>query len=634
MSGIFCIMDSIGILNNDFIYKQFQKANNRSPNNSQKLELGFGIKLGFHDLYNNTNTNIYTNNNNNILQPIIINNVALVCNGNILNYKELFTELNIKKITEHDCEIIIHLYNLYGIETTLQLLDGEFSFVLYDMKIIDTESNKIFISRDPLGIKPLYVLRFENHDNDKNEYIYAFASELKILSCIYNFLNDENFTDLNKNKNNFSLTLKHFNPGTYSLFEKQYTILSPWKETIINKSFFSSLPNNFYVNNLNDQFSWIIKGIQKNLYDAVKKRYLSYLNKHNNSNSNNNFSNAIGCLLSGGLDSSIITSLVWQIHKEENKLKKQFNPIETFSIGLENSEDLKYAKKLSEYLETKHHEIIITQTEIMNAIPEVIKIVETYDLHTIRCGIINYLLSKYIKENSKVTIVFGGDGADELFGGYTYLNNELKRISFDVECRRLITDLHIFDLMCTEKCFAASGLEISFPFLDKNFVNFYFSIPMNVRFDKTIEKKLIRNSFSELNYIYHLLPNEILWRKKNNLNRGFWTKYTSLSKIIQENLNITRDRDRDRDVEICSDNIVNYEKKYYKDLFNEYFSNIDYDYVVPYFWKPKYTSFIDTNMYNNNNNEFHDYISDSDSDSEYESDSKSEYDNDKNYIVL
>ena len=588
MCGIFCIMDSMGILNNDFIYKQFQKGKYRGTNNSQKLELGFGIKLGFHDLYNNSN--------NNTLQPIIINNIALVCNGNILNYKELFTELNIKPVTEYDCEIIIHLYNLYGIERTLELLDGEFSFVLYDMKIIGTESNKIFIGRDPLGVKPLYVLRFENKNT--NEYIYTFASELKIVSSIYNFLDNflNNFNnDLlygygsesgsgsnvinSKNKQDYSLTLKYFNPGTYSLFEKQYTILSQWKETIINKSFFSfvsSCPSDLYYNNVKvnvkERFSWITKGIQEKLYDAVKKRYLNYFTSNNSNNSNL----TIGCLLSGGFDSSIITSLVWQIHREENKLNPSPSPIETFSIGLQNSEDLKYAKILSNYLETTHHEIIVSEKDIIDAIPDVIKIIETYDLHTIRNGVYNYLLAKYIKENSKAKIIFGGNGADELFGGYKYLNNETNGIEFDMECRKLIKDSHLFDLLSVEKCFSSCGLEISSPFLDKNFVNFYLSIPTNIRFDKTIEKFLIRNSFSELNYDYPLMPNEILWRKKTNLNHGFWSKHTSLSKIIQDNLHSIYN----------ADNKLNSEKKYYKNLFDVFFPLIDSNYIVPYFWEP------------------------------------------------
>jgi len=611
MCGIFCIMDSTGILNNEFIYKQFQKGKCRGPHNSQKLELGFGIKLGFH----NGNNKINNNNIHNInMQPIIINNIALVCNGNILNYKELFNELNIKQITDYNCEIIIHLYNLYGIERTLELLDGDFTFILYDMKIIDVESSKIFIGRDPFGIKPLYILRFENLY--ANEYIYAFASELKVLSSIYNYLN-EYLNNFNKNliskpelslnliKNNFSLTLKPFNIGTYSLFEKQYTILAPWKETIINKAFFSfisSFPNNYYFNNKKEAFNWITKGIQENLYQAVKKRYLNYYEN------NKNLHLPIGCLLSGGVDSCIITYLVHLIHEEENKFNKnKVIPLETYSIGIENSDDLKYAKSLSQLLKTNHHEIIVSEKEIIDSIPEVIKIVESYDLNTIRYGIIWYLLGKYIKEKSKSKFIFGGNGADEVCGGFNYTNSdsEMNCLQFDEVCRKLIRDSSLFNLMGIEKCFAISGLDISCPFLDKNFVNFYLSIPTNIRFNKQIEKFLIRDSFSKLNKTSNIIYNEILWRKKTNFNRGFWTKKNSLSKIIEENLNSIYNTYNKYDTQ--TNNKLNSEKKYYKNIFDIFFPLIDSNYIDPYLFYDNIMSIplsISTDNKNGNVNDF------------------------------
>ena len=115
MCGIFCLIDGLGTFRNDFVYKQFQKGKHRGPEHSQNLELGFGIKLGFHRLSINGFNNISN-------QPIIIDNIALICNGEIYNYKELYKDLNINPITDSNCEIIIHLYNLYGIEKTLQLL--------------------------------------------------------------------------------------------------------------------------------------------------------------------------------------------------------------------------------------------------------------------------------------------------------------------------------------------------------------------------------------------------------------------------------------------------------------------------------------------------------------------------------
>ena len=553
MCGIFCMIDSTGTFNSTYIYKQFDKGKHRGPEHSQKLELGFGIKLGFHRLAINGLNNISS-------QPIIINNIALICNGEIYNYKELYNELNIIPVTESDCEVIIHLYLLFGIERTLQLLDGVFSFVLYDMRIIDTESNKLFIARDPLGVRPLYILR--NINVDKNEYIYTIASEVKMLSKFYSFLLDNNGNTEN------ILSVEQFKPGSYSLLEKNYTILSSWKETIINKSYFSlvsSFPYNYYFN-LNDSdfhLDWITRGIQKHLYNAVRKRYF-------------NNERPIACLLSGGLDSSLITALICQIHKESNTDRNSFSPIETYSIGLENSEDLKYARIVADHLNTKHTEIIVTEQEMIDAIPEVIENIESYDTTSVRASIGNYLLGKYISKNSDAKVIFNGDGSDELCGGYLYMSKAPNTIEFDNETRRLLTDIHLFDVLRSDKCISSHGLEPRTPFLDKNFVNFYLSIPAKWRMNKIIEKYLLRSSFSEEKYGIKLLPDEILWRKKEAFSDGVCQNNRSLYTIIQEFT----------DTLFISDIHSTSEQKYYIYLFNEYFPHISH--LVPYFWMPKY----------------------------------------------
>ena len=230
MCGIFCLIDGLGIFKNNFVFNQFQKGKHRGPDNSQNLELGFGIKLGFHRLNINALDNFSD-------QPIIINNVALICNGEIYNYKELYKDLNIIPITSSDCEVIIHLYKAYGIEKTLQLIDGNFSFILYDMMIIDNESNKIFIARDPLGIRPLYVLRYKNNNINMDNYSFIFASELKMISEFY-IEYQKNYNTNNPIYDKYSdneLSIMHFQPGTYSILEKKFITLSPWEESIKNK---------------------------------------------------------------------------------------------------------------------------------------------------------------------------------------------------------------------------------------------------------------------------------------------------------------------------------------------------------------------------------------------------------------
>ena len=213
MCGIFSIINNNGLFKDDFIKSQFEKGKNRGPEFSTIEKFGYDIQVGFHRLAIN-GLNDLSN------QPIIINNIILVCNGEIYNYKELFQELNIEPLTGSDCEIIIHLYKLYGIEKTLTLLDGVFSFILYDMSIINNRPLKIFVARDPIGVRPLYILRPKE---DASSSLICIASELKVLS---NFYDDTQYT------------MEQFTPGTYSVFEKSYKILSKWKETIQNKAYF------------------------------------------------------------------------------------------------------------------------------------------------------------------------------------------------------------------------------------------------------------------------------------------------------------------------------------------------------------------------------------------------------------
>jgi asparagine synthase (glutamine-hydrolysing) len=546
------MIDQAGIFNSNFIYDQFQKGKHRGPEHSQKLELGFGIKLGFHRLAINGL-------NNKSSQPIIVDNIALICNGEIYNYKELYQELNIIPTTDSDCEVIIHLYNLFGIDKTLKLLDGVFSFVLYDMKVHDAESNKLYIARDPLGIRPLYVLK--NNNYVKNEFTFIIASELKMLSQFHSLLLEDNYN------NNDIVSLTQFKPGTYSLLEKKYLILSPWKETIVNYPYFSlvpSFPSSFYLKN-ND---WIIKGIQQHLYNAVKKRYF-------------NSERPIACLLSGGLDSSLITAIICQIHNELNTDLDKYKPIETYSIGLSGSEDLKYARIVASHLKTNHHEIIITEKEMIDAIPEVVLNIESYDTTSVRASIGNYLIGKYISQNSNAKVIFNGDGSDELCGGYLYISKAPNVIEFDIETRRLLQDIHLFDVLRSDKCISSHGLEPRTPFLDKNFVNFYLSIPAKLRMNNKIEKYLLRSSFSKENYGFDLLPDSILWRKKEAFSDGVCQNNRSLYTIIQE----YTDTLFNTDVDSTS------EQKYYKSLFNEYFPHLTS--IVPYFWMPKYIEATD-----------------------------------------
>jgi asparagine synthase (glutamine-hydrolysing) len=567
MCGIFCILN--GEKNNQQFYKeQFIKGAARGPEDSKFISF-HNVFLGFHRLAINGIDEISN-------QPFNMNDIVLICNGEIYNYKNLYELMDVQPTTNSDCEVIIHLYLKYGIEQTLQMIDGVFSFVLYDLRLEKTKGgnldNFIYFARDPYGVRPLYLL--------KSDYTIGCASEVK---CLNEFLK----IDIKSGSiNNFSI--EHFEPGTFSMYKLSSMACSKWKTIKENQHYFTpSFPYNLnYYNSYMDSTiepEKYEKNIVKYLCDAVKKRCL-------------NTERPIACLLSGGLDSSLITALVNNFYKMEYGLDKQ---IETYSIGLKGSEDLKYAKIVADYLGTKHTEIIVTEKEMFESIPELIYAIESYDTTTIRASIGNYLLGKYISKNSDAKVIFNGDGSDELSGGYLYMKNCPDCIEFDCETRRLLKDIHLFDVLRSDKCISSHGLEPRTPFLDKTFVNYYLSIPQKERFEqnKKSEKFLIRNSFKYANFedVYgkQILPDEILWRKKEAFSDGVSSKGRSLYIILQEFISTSLKLEHYYEENIIDKYPIGIEteKLYYKNLFDSYYPHCDN--IVPYFWMPRYTNASD-----------------------------------------
>jgi asparagine synthase (glutamine-hydrolysing) len=538
MCGIFALLNSQNI-QDSIIENEFAKGQKRGPEFS-KLEKYFKSTIGFHRLAING-----LNDTSN--QPIIIDNVILICNGEIYNYKQLFKNMNIIPKTQSDCEVIIHLYLKYGIEQTLVMLDGVFSFILIDGRIIDgVLDNYIYIARDPFGVRPLYKLKSDNN-------LYGFASELKCLEYFYN----ENCSQSH---------LYQFKPGTYSVFTINNKVNCVWEPYIESKPYF--LPTfSFSRTMYNDEnsFAEFYKNISKYLNSAVLKRCETT-------------ERPIACLLSGGLDSSLIAALVSNHFRKQNKI------IETYSIGLAESEDIKFAKIVANYIGSKHTEIIVTEDDMYNFIPEVIQSIESYDTTTVRASLGNYLIGKFISSNSEAKVIFNGDGSDELFGGYLYMNKCPDDIEFDKETRRLLKDIHLFDVLRSDKSISSNGLEPRTPFLDRNFVNYVLSIPAFYRNHNNFqyaEKFLLRNAFKKDYFKDNLgrviLPDEILYRRKEAFSDGVSSQGRSLFQILQEKIALKLN------LEPC----VETEKIYYKEIFDIFYPNCQH--ILPYFWMPKYT---------------------------------------------
>jgi asparagine synthase (glutamine-hydrolysing) len=566
MCGIFTLLNNYNT-KYEVINEEFMKGEARGPEFS-KLETNYmKMVLGFHRLAING-----LNDESN--QPIVINNIVLICNGEIYNYRDLYKCMNVEAYTDSDCEVIIHLYLKYGIEQTLTMLDGVFSFVLYDNRLTEDLNNKVYIARDPFGVRPLYHLK-----SLKNNYnifpLYGFASELKCLERFYNMTT-------------YHYSIEQFQPGTYSIFNLSNKINSSWEPLKENIPYFiPTFSYNWRVDNYIDtMFNLHNHMVYQNISISIRNYLVTAVNKRCLTTER-----PIACLLSGGLDSSLIAALVNDFYNR-NQLP---NKLETYSIGLEGSEDLKYARIVSEYLGTNHTEIIVTEKEMFDAIPEVIYAIESYDTTSVRASIGNYLLGKYISTHSQAKVIFNGDGSDELLGGYLYMNKCPDDIEFDKETRRLLKDIHLFDVLRSDKCISSHGLEPRTPFLDKNFVNTVLSIPAyyrNHNNHKCIEKHILRKSFDSDNFLdfnnRQILPSEILWRKKEAFSDGVSGHGRSLYQILQEYIAVYMNVEDQTNKYIPS---IETEKFYYKKLFEKYYPNCLN--IVPYFWMPKYTNATD-----------------------------------------
>ena len=561
MCGIFALLNhKENNIPDDFVSKQFAEGTHRGPDVSQ-LELNlYKFSLGFHRLIIN-GLNAKAN------QPFFMYNIYLVCNGEIYNHKKLFEMMGIIPETNSDCEVIIHLYRQYGIEQTLAMLDGEYSFVLCDFRIregipIEHEHEPVhmYIARDPFGVRPLY--QFKNIKN----HLYGFASELKVLHGFYKYYKTEKYKKT-------ECTISQFKPGTYSIYTLTCLTQSKWELEREAITYFT--PNFTY--SLQFKIDFYYQTIAVLLENAVAKRCA------------NTERGPVACLLSGGLDSSLVAALAC-ISLKKNMILSSINGtqqhiLETFSIGLEGSPDLQYARIVANYLQTRHTEVILTENEITSAITEVIRAIESYDITTIRASLGNYLIGKYISKYSKAKVVLNGDGSDELFGGYIYMSACPNVIEYDREIKRLLTDIHMYDVLRSDKSISAHGLEARTPFLDRTFVQFVLSISPTIRMN-ALGKDLLRRAFSREHYItpsgQPLLPDEILWRPKEAFSDGVCSKNRSLFQIIQEHCA------QQMKIETAQEWPINVEteRAYYYHLFQQYYPGCSR--IIPYMWMPKY----------------------------------------------
>lgn len=598
MCGIFALLNNNNRFNGEHIREAFTIGKNRGPEKSQISAFGDKLVMGFHRLAINGL-------DDNSMQPITIGSCTLICNGEIYNYKELFKNMNITPYTESDCEIIIHLYLKYGIEHTLTLLDGVFAFILLDNKDME-EPPVIHVARDPFGVRPLWIMQKTVYDEEA-ENIFAIASDVKVFSHLLyaedtesdeeslNLLNAKQLSRFNfKNINNYNdmydneYSIYPVVPGTVQTLSAAFKIRSQWKAVTPVVPYYNigytkdSFRDAKTFNYEQQTTAW--RGICYHLNQAVKKRVVGTSDR------------PIACLLSGGLDSSLITALVNKYYD---------GVLETFSIGMKGSVDLKRAKEVADHLGTKHTSIEFTKEQFFEAIHYVIYEIESYDTTTVRASVGNYLIGKYISEHSEAKVIFNGDGSDELTGGYLYFLGAPNDLDFDFECRRLLKDIANFDVLRSDKCISSNGLEPRTPFLDKQFVDYYMGIPVTLRnplskFHKSAgtipsEKLLLRQAFDAIEP--DLIPKHVLWRTKEAFsdgvsgNEGTW--FTLIDEMVAKLITKIDYTMRDLHSKSFTHNPpTTNEQYYYRNIFESYFPNMGS--IIPYFWMPKYVDADDS----------------------------------------
>ena len=404
---------------------------------------------------------------------------VLAVNGEIYNHQALRAELSDRYAfqTESDCEVILALYQEKGIDF-LDELEGMFAFILYD-----SVKNTWLIGRDHIGIIPLYM------GNDEHGNLFV-ASEMKALVPVCR-------------------TIKEFPAGSY-MSSTDGEIHRYWQRDWFE---YAAVENN-----VTDAVA-----LKNALEESVKSHLMSDV--------------PYGVLLSGGLDSSIISAVTKRFAakriEDQDKSEAWWPQLHSFAVGLEGSPDLKAAKAVAEHLGTVHHEIHFTVQEGLDAIRDVIYHIETYDVTTIRASTPMYLMSRKIKAMG-IKMVLSGEGADEVFGGYLYFHKAPNAQEFHEENVRKLHALHMFDCARANKAMSAWGVEARVPFLDKKFLDVAMRINPQDKMcgsNGKMEKHILRQCFESY------LPESVAWRQKEQFSDGVgYSWIDSLKEVAKQQI--------------------------------------------------------------------------------------------------
>ena len=456
---------------------------------------------------------------------------VLAVNGEIYNHRDLRADFagEYQFQTGSDCEVILALYRRYGTDF-IERLSGIFAFALYD-----EERDEFLIARDPIGVIPLYIGR----DTDGTLYC---ASELKALEGLC----DE---------------YEPFLPGHYywsreGKMRRWYR--RDWTDYDAVRDRYASLP-------ADEAWQAQVADVRTALEAAVRRQLMSDV--------------PYGVLLSGGLDSSVI-SAVAKLYADrrietDGQQAAWWPQLHSFAVGLKGAPDLEKARLVAEHIGTVHHEIHYTIQEGLDAIRDVIYYIETYDVTTVRASTPMYLLARVIKSMG-IKMVLSGEGADEVFGGYLYFHKAPNAQAFHEETVRKLSKLHLYDCLRANKSLSAWGVEGRVPFLDKEFLDVAMRLNPAAKMcpGHTIEKKIVREAFAQL------LPEAVAWRQKEQFSDGVGYSWIDTLKAV------TAAAVSDEQMAHAAERFPinppqNKEEYYYRSIFEEHFPSASAARSVP-----------------------------------------------------
>lgn len=447
--------------------------------------------------------------------------VILAVNGEIYNHRELRQRYAGKYefLTGSDCEVILALYRDKGPDF-LEDLNGIFAFALYD-----EENDFYMVARDHIGVIPLYM----GTDAKGQRY---FASELKALEGVCD-------------------VIEPFLPG--HVYDSASKEMKQWYKR--DWEDYEAVKNN----------STSIPELREALENAVKRQLMSDV--------------PYGVLLSGGLDSSIISAIAakYAPHRieEDGKEAAYWPRLHSFAVGLKGAPDLAAARKVAEHIGTVHHEINYTVQEGLDAIRDVIYFIETYDVTTVRASTPMYLLARVIKSMG-IKMVLSGEGADEIFGGYLYFHKAPDAKAFHEETVRKLSKLHLYDCLRANKSLSAWGVEGRVPFLDKEFLDVAMRLNPKDKMaaEGKMEKWVLRKAFEDL------IPDEIAWRQKEQFSDGVGYSWIDSLKEITAS-QVTDEMMKNAKLRFPVNTPQNKEEYYYRSIFEEHFPSMTAAACVP-----------------------------------------------------